>query len=135
MKVVIDTNILVSGLINVQGAPGRIVDLIRTGRLRPVVDDRILSEYGDVLFRERLRYWVAIADARNIMSFLSTYAERVTSNIVIKGLPDPGDSAFLEVAITAGIPLITGNMQHFPTSLCRGCRIVRPSAFLDHQDF
>ena len=48
MKVVVDTNALVSGLINAQGGPGRIVDLLRVDVLQVVVDDRILAEYRDV---------------------------------------------------------------------------------------
>ena len=42
MKVVVDTNVLVSGLINSDGYPGRIVDLLRADALQVVVDDRIL---------------------------------------------------------------------------------------------
>ena len=65
MKVVLDTNVLVSGLLNPFGAPGRVVDLAVTGGLQPLHDDRILLEYGDVLRRPRFGF-----DERDIRALL-----------------------------------------------------------------
>lgn len=47
MRVVIDTNVLVSGTINPHGAPGRVVEAALTEVLAVLYDDRILSEYQD----------------------------------------------------------------------------------------
>ncbi len=64
MKIVLDTNVLISGILKPSGPPGRIVDLLRSGVLQLVVDDRILAEYTDVLRRDYfLQYfekWVNI---------------------------------------------------------------------------
>ena len=46
---VVDTNVLVSGLLSPFGPPGRIVDLLQAGGLRLAADDRIEAEYRDVL--------------------------------------------------------------------------------------
>ena len=129
MKAVVDTNVLVSGLINMQNAPGRIVDLIRTRVLQVVVDDRILAEYQSVLLGKRLRKWVGEEDARDLLAFLFLDSERIVSTILVQRLPDPGDVPFLEVAVTANVPLVTGNLKHFPEHLCRGHRILAPSEF------
>lgn len=51
---VIDTNVLVSGLLSPFGPPGRLVDALQTRRLQLAVDDRIEVEYRDVLARSRL---------------------------------------------------------------------------------
>ena len=40
MKIVLDTNVLISGMLNPSGPPGRIVDFMRTGVLQIVVDER-----------------------------------------------------------------------------------------------
>lgn len=130
MKAVVDTNVLVSGTINVQNAPGRIVDMIRTKTLQLVVDDRILAEYQSVLLSKRLRKWVSEDDARNLLSFLFLDTEHIVSTVFLQGLPDPGDIPFLEVAITAKVPLVTGNLKHFPAQLRRGHSVVAPSDFL-----
>ena len=55
MKAVIDTNVLVSGLIRSDGPRGRIVDLMLAGLLSLVADDRILAEYRNVLRRDYLQ--------------------------------------------------------------------------------
>jgi len=130
LKAVVDTNVLVSGLINMQHAPGRIVDMIRTRTVQLVVDDRILAEYQSVLLGKRLRKWVNEADAHDLLTFLFLDSERIVSTIHVQGLPDPGDVPFLEVAITVNVPLVTGNLKHFPERLCRGHRSMTPAEFI-----
>ena len=55
MKAVVDTNVLVSGMIRTVGYPARVVDAIRVGTLQLIVDDRILAEYADVIKRDYFR--------------------------------------------------------------------------------
>ena len=130
MKAVLDTNVLVSGLINTHQAPGRIVDRVRTRDLQLVVDDRILSEYRSVLLGNRMRKWIDLADARDLLSFLYFDSEYVVANVSIQGLPDTDDVPFIEVALTAAVPLVTGNKKHFPASACQGHRIITPADFV-----
>ena len=131
MNLVLDTYVLVSGLIGTGSPPARIVDLLRAGELRLVVDDRILAEYADVLARDYLRTYFTERAARDVMEFLQYDSERVVSTIVVRGLPDAGDIPFLEVALTAGVTLVTGNKKHFPAALTRSCRVQTPREFLD----
>ena len=130
MKAVVDTNVLVSGLINLQHPPGRIVDQIRTRTLQLTVDDRILAEYQSVLLGKRLRKWVGEEDARDLLVFLFLDSERVVSTVHVQGLSDLGDVPFLEVAITAKVPLVTGNVKHFPEQLRRSCSVMTPAEFM-----
>lgn len=51
MRIVVDTNVLVSGLLSPFGPPGSILGLIAAGRLILCHDARILAEYADVLHR------------------------------------------------------------------------------------
>jgi hypothetical protein len=48
---VFDTNVLVSGFLSPHGAPGQIVEWLRSGAVRAGLDDRIISEYEEVLRR------------------------------------------------------------------------------------
>lgn len=130
MKAVVDTNVLISGIINVLHASGRIVDRIRTRTLQLVVDDRILAEYQSVLLSQRLRRWVGEEDARDLLAFLFLDSERIVPTVLVQDLPDPGDAPFLEVAITARVPLVTGNLKHFPRRLCCGHGVLSPSEFV-----
>lgn len=131
MKAVLDTNILVSGMLNPSGPPGRIIDLMRSGVLEIVVDDRILSEYIDVLRRDYfLKYFIA-TDREDIIDYLTKNSHYTLSKVIANQMPDPGDTPFLEIALTDDIPLITGNFKHYPESARMECRVLNPRAFLD----
>jgi putative PIN family toxin of toxin-antitoxin system len=130
MKAVLDTNVLVSGMINPTGAPGRLVDMIRAGTLQMVVDDRILAEYADVLRRPGMRAYFSAKDTEAILDFLYHDAEHALATICIAGLEDPDDAPFLEVALAAEVPLITGNARHFPVEKRSGCTVLSPGEFI-----
>lgn len=50
-RVVIDTNVVISGLINPTGAPGRVVAAMLDGRLTAVVTPELAGEMADVVAR------------------------------------------------------------------------------------
>ncbi len=52
MKLVADTNVLVSALLNPHGSPARVLDAILAGAHTLAIDDRILDEYREVLSRK-----------------------------------------------------------------------------------
>jgi len=54
MRVVLDTNVFVSGLLRPDGVPGQIVDYLLSGAFVVLYDDRTLGEYREVLARPRL---------------------------------------------------------------------------------
>ncbi len=131
MRIVLDTNVLVSALLSPFGSPARILDLILAGDLIPVFDDRILAEYRQVLARERFGF--DPADVADLLRYFEAEGEHVTAHSVAVTLPDPDDLPFLEVALTARVDaLVTGNVRHFPTDLCQSVTVLLPAAFLDH---
>lgn len=113
MRIVLDTNILVSGLLNPNGAPGRVVDLILSRRLVLLYDDRILGEYEEVLARPQLG--ISKDRATAVMSFLRLTGERIIAlPLPANLLPDSDDLPFVEVTISGKAEaLITGNLKHF----------------------
>jgi putative PIN family toxin of toxin-antitoxin system len=130
-RFVLDTNVLVSGMINAFGAPGRILDLVREGNAELVVDDRILAEYTEVLNRPKFRTYFTPHDVRDIIIFMEQNAHYVVSTRHVIGLPDPDDIPFLEVALSAGVPLVTGNSGDFPTTLCLTAEVFSPALFME----
>jgi putative PIN family toxin of toxin-antitoxin system len=126
VRVVLDTNVLVAGILNPHGPPGRLVDLVFAGDLTLLADDRILSEYDDVLRRSRFGF--RTEDVAAVMAFIRLTAEVAPVPPLAVTLPDPDDLPFLEVAVAgeAGL-LITGNQTHFaPTVGSHGVRVVSP---------
>jgi uncharacterized protein len=114
MRIVLDTNVLVSGLLSPHGPPGRILDSIVSGAVGLLVDDRILREYAEVLTRPRFGF--DRATALELVDFLAEASEHVDSSQVSVSLADQDDAPFLEVAIAGGADaLVTGNIRHFKT--------------------
>lgn len=114
MRAVIDTNVLISGLLSARAAPGAIVQQIVAGRLTAVFDDRILAEYRGVVVRPRLR--IAPEDARLVLDALEAEGLNISAPPLPITLPDADDLPFLEVAAWADVPLVTGNQRHFTPS-------------------
>lgn len=129
-RIVLDTNVLVSGMINAFGPPGRIVDLLREGMIELVVDDRILSEYRIVLNRPKFQRYFDSNAVSDIVNFLEQNTHYVVSVKTIAGLPDPDDVPFAELALSAGVPLVTGNLNDFPESLLDNVRVLTPADYI-----
>ena len=115
---VLDTNVIISGLLNPHGCPGRLLDMALARALRLTYDDRIEAEYREVMARDRF----SISRERR-ESFLAIlrFQDSVTALPWKTALPpDPDDLMFLEVALSAAKQtLVTGNARHFPPA-CRG---------------
>jgi len=121
---VLDTNVLVSGLLQPSGPPGRLVDLVVSGGLRLTVDDRIIAEYCEVLARPK--FGITRAQQEAIQALLMEQ-DLVGAPALAVELPDPDDLPFLEAAALANDKiLVTGNPKHFPASQRHGVRLLSP---------
>ena len=129
MKVVLDTNVVVSAAMTAHGACAQIVDLLADGVFEIVADDRVLEEYDTVLYRPELR--IVPEDAAVVLELVRSVAQLVSAFPLSVELPDPTDLLFLEVAATAEAALVTGNTCHFPRRARAGVTVLRPREFLD----
>lgn len=129
MHVVLDTNVVVSGLLSETGAPGWILDLALAGELELSLDDRILAEYREVLLRPELA--LPEGAVQEFLGAIERLARRVTARPWPQALPDPDDEPFLTVAGAAGAVLVTGNLRHFPAAKRGGVQVLSPREFLD----
>ena len=129
MKIVLDTNVLVSALKTQAGNCATILDLVIEGDLALCVDQRILDEYERVCGETRLKFDPQVV--RTVLAFLRARAERVVPYPAEVDLPDPDDRPFLEVAECANAVLVSGNKKHFPARACRDVRVFSPAEFID----
>jgi uncharacterized protein len=130
MDAVIDTNVLISGLLFAESPPGEILDLVFRNDLEPVFDDRILYEYREVLRRPKFSFPESVIEDL-LLSLIRVGRAVIPVHSRLK-LPDEKDRCFYECATaTLSKLLITGNKKHFPTQRCPGIIIFTPKEFLD----
>ena len=130
MNVVLDTNVLVSGLLSPFSPCAEIVRMLAAGELRLCLDARLLTEYRQVLQRPRFQFdGELVADLLDHASHTGTV---VSALPLAHPLRDPDDAPFLEVALAGRAAcLVTGNLRHFPAPLAAGVRVLSPRSFLD----
>jgi uncharacterized protein len=130
LRIVLDTNVLVSGLLSPFGPPGEIVRLVSAGEVELCVDARILCEYSEVLSRPRFGFDPDSVGA--LMDYIG-FSGHVAASLPLElRLPDPDDEPFLEVALACGSEcIVTGNLVHFPADACLGVEVLSPAQFIE----
>lgn len=130
MRIVVDTNVLVSGLLTPFGPPGVVVAQIVSGSVGLCYDGRILAEYADVLRRKTFSFSETSIAA--LLGAIEATGELTLAAPTPVRLPDPDDEPFLEVALAALADyLVTGNVRHFPANARQGVRVVSPREFVE----
>ncbi|MDA3937978.1 MAG: putative toxin-antitoxin system toxin component, PIN family [Spirochaetia bacterium] len=131
MRIVLDTNVLVSGMLTPFGTCGKIVRMLTSDELTLCIDARIIFEYQDVLYRPKFDINTDMTDI--IIEYIENTAEKHSSIPLSESLPDPDDDPFMEVAISARVDcLVTGNLKHFPGKCRHGILVFSPGEFLDY---
>jgi putative PIN family toxin of toxin-antitoxin system len=133
LKLVVDTNVVVSALLKQESNPALIISLILRGNCRLCVTKEIFLEYEEVLRRGKFKN----LDQASVSEFLSTLRNRalwVVPKVAIYGVTkDPDDNAFLECALESKADfLITGNIHHFPEKKFHRTSIVTPGDFVSY---
>jgi putative PIN family toxin of toxin-antitoxin system len=130
IRVVLDTNILVSALLNPQGPPAQVflMTILEPDTQLCVIGD-IYAEYEEVIRRPRLN-----RSDSEISAALRTIREKgfwVRPTEKVRACSDPDDDVFLECAQAAAAHyLVTGNVKHFP-AVWASTLIVTARQFLD----
>jgi len=113
LRLVLDTNIVVSAALKPSGLPRTVLLLALTRPARLYVSPPLLAEYRDVLSRQELRIRRALQ--RQFLDLLRNRAHLIFPSRRIAAASDPADNIFLECADAARADyLITGNPRHFP---------------------
>jgi len=113
MKIVLDTNIIVSALLSPQGLPSKILNLILEGDIKIIYDNHILSEYMDVLGRDRLK--INKESVNILLEFIKKDGEFEIALPQKISFIDEDDKVFYELYKNSNVDfLITGNKKHFP---------------------
>ena len=113
MRVVLDTNVIISGMINTDGTPAQIINLLMNGRITILYDSRILKEYEEVLSRKKFGFNKNVLAP--ILDHIRNEGEYVTAEPMSVKFVDEDDKMFYEVTRTAKAKcIVTGNKDHYP---------------------
>jgi uncharacterized protein len=113
LRLVIDTNILISAALKPDGLPRTVLVLAMTKPARLYVSPAILTEYGEVLARREFRIRRGLR--QQLLQTIKNRASLVRPGRALQVTKDPDDNKFLECADTGRADyLITGNQRHFP---------------------
>ncbi len=131
MRIVMDTNVLVSAMLSAGGAPDTVLQLVLQGSLTLLADSRILAEYYEVTARPR--FTLIERERVALLDILAEIAELVPAQPLRLSLPDPDDRAFVEVAVAGRADVIvTGNVRHFvPRKGTLGIPVLTPRELVD----
>jgi putative PIN family toxin of toxin-antitoxin system len=132
VKVVVDTNVFVSGVF-FSGPPYEILQAWRNGKIQLVVSPEILDEYrrvGDILAEDHPAVDLEPVLAYVIQNALVVSAPSLQERVCV----DPDDDKFLACALASGSNMIISGDKHLlKVSGYQSIEILKPRDFLDNQ--
>ena len=127
MRIILDTNVIVSALLSPSGVPAKILNLILNRNITIVYDNNILFEYVDVLNRTKLKINKELI--KPVLDFINKEGELGIAVPQKIKFDDSDDKKFYELYKNEKIDyLITGNIKHFP----KENGIITPRNFIEN---
>jgi uncharacterized protein len=129
IRVVLDTNVVISAALIAEGLPAAIFDLAMKQIILMIVSPAILAEYEKVLNYPRLK--LEPSRIKGFLSDIRKAGELVTPRHTLQISRDESDNRFYECAEAGKADfLITGNTQHFPVHH-KSTKVVTPREFIE----
>ena len=135
MRVVLDTNVVVSGVIKVEGPHGQILSrLFQARQYISVTSLEILAEIREVLQRPKIRRYHGWTDEEidAFVTFLYAESDVTEGTLTVKIARDPQDNKFLACASEGNADyLVSGDDDLLQIEVFERTQIVRPRVFLE----
>lgn len=134
IRAVLDTNVVVSGIIKGNGPSGRILASLFQGRFVAVTAAELLDEAARALAYPRIRqkYRIGIKEAEEVVASLALLSDRIElSGVTWRASRDPEDDSFLACAVQGQADVVvTGDKDLLTLGTFQGIRILTAQAFL-----
>ena len=129
-RVVVDTNVFVSGLLRESSIPGQAAARARHNAML-LVSDATMRELADVLAQEKFDRYVTVQQRVRFLRLIANVAEFVPIVQPVRECRDPNDDKLLEVALNGRADVIvTGDSDLLAMSPWRGIAILSPANYL-----
>jgi putative PIN family toxin of toxin-antitoxin system len=131
-QIILDTNIVVSGLRSRRGASFKLLSLIGSGKFDLHLSTPLVLEYEDVLLRQLSMLPYSSRDIQDFLDYLCSEGEWHEIYFLWRPfLKDPKDDLVLEVAVTAQCnTVVSFNKKDFKGSEQFGIQVLSPGKFL-----
>jgi putative PIN family toxin of toxin-antitoxin system len=133
MRAVIDTGVLVSGLIRPRGTTGEVLFALRDGKFTVLYSNETIMEIIDVLGRDkfRLKYHILTDDISALINLIRLRGEVVIPKQRVADCRDPKDDKFLDIALAGDADcLVSGDLDLVSMNPYRSVPIITPAEFL-----
>lgn len=132
IKVVLDTNIIISSVLCVDGNPAKIFELLLRDRIKNYTTDAILEEIKDVFMRPKIMKRLSLVEIDFIINNFERFSEKIESKTRFKVVKDdPDDDKFLKCAVSAKADyIISGDNHLLELREFRGMKILSPAVFI-----
>jgi hypothetical protein len=131
VRVVVDTNVLVSSFLTPKGHPRAVIDLWKTGQISLCVSEEILEEYLEVLARLGLR---GEPELENLLRMFKRKENLVFRKVAVhfhRVKEDPADDKFIDCAVGARARyIISGDFHLLNVKQFKTVKIVSPEQFV-----
>jgi putative PIN family toxin of toxin-antitoxin system len=133
LRIILDTNVLYSGLYSSKGASFKVLRAIDDGKIRSVLSTALLFEYEDILKRYQEILNLSNQEIEKILDNLCLLSDHQKIYFLWRPrLSDPKDDHLLELAVASGVNLVvTHNTADFKGSDKFGVRPITPKELLE----
>jgi uncharacterized protein len=138
IKLVLDTNVWVSAILNPPGKPSLILNLFLNGAVDVVISQAIIEEIREVLHYPKLvkllsKNGVSVREVEEFIYSLDTIAAITKGELVVEAIKaDPADNKILACAVEGGADFIVSGDSHLLNlKNFEGIEIVDPAKFLE----
>ncbi len=131
-KVVIDTNVIISAGISVDGNPAKIFEMLLSGKLENYTTDDIIDEVKNVINRDKIKKILDFQDREFIINNFERNSEKIVSSYMFFEVKeDPKDNKFLDCAVSANVDYIISGDEHLlKMKEFKGITIISPTDFI-----
>lgn len=132
MKIVLDTNVVFTGLKSRKGASFLLLSLLPSKKFSIAISVPLIIEYESVLMRGQLPASISEKDIGDVVDFLCHIGSKQDIFFLWRPcLPDPSDDLVLEVAVAGDCDaIVTYNKKHFKHAKRFGLIVYDPKEFL-----
>ncbi len=132
LKVVLDTNVVISAALSVDSNPAKIFELLLLESIENYTSDEIIEEIRDVFDRPKIVKRLSLVERNFIINNFVKFSRKVNSCESINAVQDdPDDNKFVECAVTANAHyIVSGDIHLKSLKEFQGIKILSPIEFL-----